>query len=807
MRSRSFLIWVVTILSLSTSAQAITTSPEPTLSKDSLVLFSTWFEYSNSFNVWMSTSNIGGTEQAEMANGRNCRLIKEMGNTRFGLADTHCNNDTRYVHIDFMPTAACDMDIYIIGGNWTTSSKVTKALNANEWNSIDIKASDFGLAADKVEGKDVYLCFANHSTEDKVDVYMDNAYWYTVSDSSGEQEEGDVIPDIDVPPTDSPAPVEYKDAVVMLSSHLSSHNYESQWSTANSDNTLLVTLPGGEQCRKFQGLKTWTRCMNVDDDATYLTDPNRCVHIDIYPTEDCEMEFYLINYIPYWSEASHQSRMLKGGQWNSIDLRFSDFNLNAKTSYVGSFFLGNLGDKKINIFIDNVYYFTGTSETGKIEYGEIPSYNTNPIAADATGMSKTPAEIAKEMFCGWNLGNTLEFKGEETWAGSPVVTQELIDYVKSLGFKAIRIPCCWDRHRLTNKDLAKIHETWLKRVKEIVQYCVNDDLYVILNMHEDGGWIQKYGFTDLSEENVSFLASKLKAYWEQIATYLRDFDEHLLFAGMNEPGLHAIETSATPAQMQAYQQALLRYHQAFVDAVRSTGGRNAYRTLVVQCLGTWIDNAVDYFKEFPTDETGGNRLMLEAHFYSPSEFCDKTGSEAWYYWAKENLPSTADIHYNRFTPVSQAKSLVNKQMKKLYDTFVAKGTPVIMGEWGAYWRNLSGESGQVQAKHDASIHDFYQCVNSTCIQYDIVPFVWDVPIQNASATETFNIVDRKNLSIYGTYAYQGILDSINQATAIAELSATAPSVNDCWFTLTGIKIAKPTAKGVYVHGGSVAIIP
>ena len=801
----SFFCCVVYLLSLPMIAQAIPTSPGPILSTDSLVLYSTWFDNAGTYNVWWSTSGCGGTEPAEMENGRNCRLVKEMGSTRFGIADTKCNNKTRYVHIDLMPTSACDVNIYIIGGGWTTSSKVKKSLTANQWNSIDIKASDFGLAADKVDGQDVYLCFANASADDKVNLYVDNAYWYTISDGSEEPEEE--IPDIEVPPTDSPVPAETQNAVVMLSSHLTPHNYESQWSTANSLNTLLVTLPGGEQCRKFQGLKTWTRCMNVNDDAAYLSNPNRCVHIDIYPTEDCEMEFYLINYIPYWSETSHVSRMLKGGEWNSIDIRFSDFNLNEKTTYVGSFFLGNLGEKRINVFIDNVYYFTGTEETGKIEYGDIPSYNTNPIAPDATGMSKTPAEIAKEMFCGWNLGNTLEFKGEETWAGSPVVTQELIDYVKSLGFKAIRIPCCWDRHRLTNKDLAKIHDTWLKRVKEIVQYCINDDLYVILNMHEDGGWIQKYGFTDLSEENVTFLCSKLRAYWEQIATSLRDFDEHLLFAGMNEPGLHAISSSATADQMRAYQQVLLRYEQTFVDAVRSTGGRNAYRTLVLQCIGTWIDNAVDYFKEFPTDEIGGSRLMLEAHFYSPSEFCDKTGSGAWYYWGKENLPSTADIHYNRFTPVSQAQSLVKKQMKKLHDTFVTVGIPVVLGEWGAFHRDLSGETGQVQDKHDASIHDFYECVNSTCIQYDIVPFVWDVPIQNASATESFNIVDRKNLTVHGTYAYQGIYDTIKETTLITDVPTMDSRATDGWHTLSGLRIAKPTAKGVYIHGGRVAIIP
>ena len=117
--------------------------------------------------------------------------------------------------------------------------------------------------------------------------------------------------------------------------------------------------------------------------------------------------------------------------------------------------------------------------------GLYPDYNTNPIPADATGMTKTAVEIAAEINLGWNIGNSLEATGSETAWGNPVVTKQLIDAVKANGFNAVRIPCSWNQY-LTDDVHAEIKTTWLNRVKEVVQYCIDNDLYVLLNIHWDG---------------------------------------------------------------------------------------------------------------------------------------------------------------------------------------------------------------------------------------------------------------------------------------------------------------------------------
>ena len=78
---------------------------------------------------------------------------------------------------------------------------------------------------------------------------------------------------------------------------------------------------------------------------------------------------------------------------------------------------------------------------------------------------------------------------EQGW-GAPVITQALIDKLKQSGFNAIRIPCQWDWSHIINKTTEQIDPTWLNRVQQVVQYCANDGMYVILNIHWDDGWLE-----------------------------------------------------------------------------------------------------------------------------------------------------------------------------------------------------------------------------------------------------------------------------------------------------------------------------
>ena len=335
-----------------------------------------------------------------------------------------------------------------------------------------------------------------------------------------------------------------------------------------------------------------------------------------------------------------------------------------------------------------------------------PGYNTSPIDPDSTGMNSTAMEIAKKIKIGWNIGNSLEAIGSETSWGNPKITNELIQLVKQSGFNAIRLPCSWNQY--ADQTTAEIKSSWLDRVKEVVQYCVNNDMYVILNIHWDGGWLESNCNPDKQEENNA----KQKAYWEQIATHLRGFDEHLLFASANEPDVENALQMAT----------LLSYHQTFIDAVRSTGGKNAYRILVVQGPKTDIETTNKLMTKMPVDNIS-NRLMAEIHYYTPWNFTGMTKDESWgnqfYYWGKD-YHSTTDLAHN---PTWGEEDEVDHYFGLMKKQFVDIGIPVVIGEFGAMRRdNLTGDTLKL---HLASRAYYLKYAAKLAITDGLLPFYWD----------------------------------------------------------------------------------
>ena len=204
------------------------------------------------------------------------------------------------------------------------------------------------------------------------------------------------------------------------------------------------------------------------------------------------------------------------------------------------------------------------------------------LSTNAIAQLPTAQTIASNMKLAWNLGNTLEAQCGETAWGAAVTTQRLIDSVKAAGFNTIRLPCAWDCH--TSNGV--IDPTWLARVKQVVDYCINDNLYVIVNIHWDGGWLEN-NVTTSAQSSVN---AKQNNYWTQIANYFKGYNEHLLFASANEPNA----SDATGMSV------LLSYHQTFVNAVRATGGNNSSRTLIVQGPNTNIGLTNTLMNALPT---------------------------------------------------------------------------------------------------------------------------------------------------------------------------------------------------------------
>jgi endoglucanase len=349
----------------------------------------------------------------------------------------------------------------------------------------------------------------------------------------------------------------------------------------------------------------------------------------------------------------------------------------------------------------------------------------------------TASEIAKNMKAGWNIVNTLEVPNSdlnaETYWGNPKVNQTLITAVRNAGFNTIRIPCAWDSH--ANKMTMVIDTAWLRRVREVVDYCYANNMYIFINCHWDNGWLEN-NVTVAMKDSVN---KKQNAYWTQIANYFKNYDEHLLFASANEPNV----SDATGMTV------LLSYHQTFIDAVRSTGGNNSSRVLIIQCPSTDIQTTNTYMNTLPTDQIN-NRLMVELHYYTPWNFCGMSSDASWgnmfYFWGNNYHSTTNPSRNATWGEESTVESYFQLMKTKFFD----KGIPIILGEYGAIKRtSLTGDD---LALHIASREYWFQYITNAALRYGMIPFCWDN-----------GIFDRNN----GAVLDQGTLDAIMRGAIVA----------------------------------------
>jgi endoglucanase len=330
------------------------------------------------------------------------------------------------------------------------------------------------------------------------------------------------------------------------------------------------------------------------------------------------------------------------------------------------------------------------------------------VFISTTGWAQLPTaqQVANQMKVGWNLGNSLEaICGESAW-GNPAITQQLINSVKAAGFNTVRIPVSWDCHT-TN---GVIDPNWMSRVKTVVDYCTSQNMYVIINIHWDNGWLTNR--ENITTSAQSAVNAKQRNLWTQIANYFKNYNEHLLFASTNEPDVADGDATAMSV--------LLSYHQTFINVVRGTGGNNSSRTLIVQGPGTDIDRTNTLMNTMPTDNIA-SRLMVEVHYYSPYQFCLMTADASWgvmaYYWGN-GYHSTTETSRNA---TWGEESEVERAFGLMKTKFVDKGIPVLLGEFGAIKRTNAAD----MSLHLASRAYFNKYVVSSAMKKGIVPVYWD----------------------------------------------------------------------------------
>ena len=325
------------------------------------------------------------------------------------------------------------------------------------------------------------------------------------------------------------------------------------------------------------------------------------------------------------------------------------------------------------------------------------------IAPDTTGMRNlTSVELAKEMVPGWNVGNSLDALPAETSWGNPLISQRLIDSIKAAGFNAVRIPIAWSSH-FSNATKFIIDPAFMNRVEEVVNYVLNDNMYAIINIHWDGGWMQP------TYAQQAYVNNRLAAMWNQIAIYFRDYDDHLIFAGTNEVMVTGNYGTPSPE----YYTVQNSFNQTFVTTVRSTGGCNVYRHLAVQGFNTNIGFTVNYFK-IPIDGTQ-NRLMVEVHYYDPYNFTIDTSSGHTTQWGN-NAAIKTDTWAN--------ESYADNQFQSMKTNFIDKGYAVILGEYGVVAR-LNLGSLALNASFAKYRRYYMDYITRSLERHGLVPFYWD----------------------------------------------------------------------------------
>lgn len=384
-------------------------------------------------------------------------------------------------------------------------------------------------------------------------------------------------------------------------------------------------------------------------------------------------------------------------------------------------------------------------------------------AADFTDLDQ--AGITKVMGLGWNLGNQLEAVTDgvpkETNWGNPVVTEELIKAVKAAGFQSVRIPVSYFT-KIGKAPNYKVDMKWLDRIQEIVDYCVNNDLYTIINMHGDGFQTIDGSWLHCDAKDQKVIEAKYAAVWKQVAARFKDYDEHLIFESMNE-----VSDMKYAKPVAEYYDNINVYNQLFIDTVRKTGGNNAMRWVLIPGWNTDIEyTAGDYGFKIPADQylsdrvpKGENRIMISVHYYAPWDFCGGESGEITQ-WGEDAVDS-------KKTSTHSGQSFMASQFKLLKSKFTSKGYPVVIGEFGA----IDKTQDDPQNAYYREQFVYKLCENS--VKQGCIPMYWD---NGYNTKYGFGLFDRKDCKA----TQQGIIDAM--------LSTFNPSADNG--TSTGIILNK-----------------
>ena len=376
---------------------------------------------------------------------------------------------------------------------------------------------------------------------------------------------------------------------------------------------------------------------------------------------------------------------------------------------------------------------------------------------------ETATDAVRHMGLGWNLGNTLDANSQsvtdvnsaaywgqqdlssETCWGQYVTKPELMKMMKDAGFGAIRLPVTWYNHIDINGN---VNPAWMARVHEVVDYVISQGMYCIINVHHDTGadgssfksWIKA------DETNFAQNRTRYEHLWQQIAEEFKDYGQQLLFESYNEMldplnswcyASFAASGRYNAAVATSAYNAINSYASSFVTTVRATGGNNAQRNLIVNTYaaangyGNWNTHLAEPLTTLVKPEGETDHIAFEVHAYPAIANSNKTDR-----------------------PIADIKQEVDGMINLLKTTLVAKGAPVIFGEWGT--SNVDAAENDY-VKRPALMKQFCQYFVQQCKANGIGTFFW-MGLSDGAA-RLFPAFSQAELAKWLLQAYHG--DSFN----------------------------------------------
>lgn len=364
-------------------------------------------------------------------------------------------------------------------------------------------------------------------------------------------------------------------------------------------------------------------------------------------------------------------------------------------------------------------------------------------------------QFVRDMKIGFSLGNTFDafidgtslkddMDTETAWQSNVTSEQNIKDY-HAAGFETIRIPVSWHNH--FSDDDYTINEKWMARVHEVVDWAINDGMYVIINIHHDNHEAANGFYPDTAHLDQS--KHYIERIWSQLSEEFKDYDDKLIFESMNEPRLVDTEyewwLKNSADECKDAVECINALNQLFVDTVRASGGNNATRYLMCPGYDASADGALNSGFVLPSDPTNqaessgtpedkvSDRLLVSVHAYTPYDFALDINGTSHFDAAKKNC--TADI---------------DTFMDKLYKKFIAQGVPVVIGEFGALAKKNVKKEDNVQERVDYSAYYIAaaRARGITCLWWDNNAF--------SGNGENFGLYYRTG----GYFIYQDIVDAL-----------------------------------------------